>query len=121
MYLFQMILKTLTSVRMVLIDRVYSKQFKYLVIRENGVAVDAGTFFKIPSTSYLPNIGSLLFRFGVKQCNLNIHLGTFSQGCLTCGPGRKGRQLEKRLTDLVDKHSTTGGTTLRIDDVDCCN
>lgn len=37
----------------------------------------------LQSQNWRPGIDGLLCRIGLKRCGFNIHLGTFSEGCLT--------------------------------------
>jgi hypothetical protein len=55
-----------------------------------------------------------------QRTGIRFHRGTYSEGCVTLGTGEEGKQLEEKITNLVDQHSGRGGTIFTITEVSCC-
>jgi hypothetical protein len=40
-------------------------------------------WWALQSTSWQPGVDGVLCRLGLKRCGFNLHLGTYSEGCIT--------------------------------------
>lgn len=75
----------------------------------------------LPSPTNIGVPGQVKTPKGTIRNGIPVHKGDLSKGCLTCGSGAKGRAKEKMISRIVENHADSGGTTLHITDLDCCN
>ena len=54
------------------------------------------------STGWIPKVSGLLCRLGFTRCGMNIHLGTYSLGCITFDKNSpKAAKDFKTISDLL--------------------
>ena len=73
----------------------------------------------LPSPTNTGVPGQIKTPKGTTRNGVRFHQGMLSHGCVTCGRGKPGKELEDWFKNLVDRHNKTGGTSMVISELSC--
>ena len=70
-------------------------------------------WWALQSSSWDPGVDGLLCRLGLKRCGFNLHLGTYSEGCITFNKNDPAAQdAFKKISDLFSADSPNNTLTV---------